>query len=89
MVERRCSSRAGREWQEVVGEGGEEKRRKDRPKTTRFKKRRREKGITDHQSRNTMIRAKLQIRKTALARKKGANLNKSKLRVNGSEFIFT
>ena len=85
MVERRCSSRAGSEWQEVVGEGGEEKRRKDRPKTTRFKKRRREKGIRDHQSRNTMIRAKLQIRKTALARKKGANLNKSKLRGNGSK----
>ena len=44
-------------------------------KLTKLRKRRRAKGIADHQSRNTMMRAKAQMRKRAFARKNGANLN--------------
>ena len=42
---------------------------------TKLRKRRREKGMTDHQSRKTMMRANAQMRKRAFARKNGANLN--------------
>ena len=43
-------------------------------KLTKLRKRRKPKGMTDHQSRKTMMRAKAQMRKRALARKNGANL---------------
>ena len=43
---------------------------------TRFKSRSRAKGMTDHQSRKTMMRAKAQMRNRAFARKNGANLAK-------------
>ena len=43
-------------------------------KLTKLRKRRKLKGMTDHQSRKTMMRAKAQMRKRAFARKNGANL---------------
>ena len=42
---------------------------------TKLRKRRRAKGMTDHQSRKTMMRANAQMRKRAFARKNGANLS--------------
>ena len=44
--------------------------------STKLRKRRRAKGMTDHQSRKTMMRAKAQMRKRAFERKNGANLDK-------------
>ena len=43
---------------------------------TRFKSKSRAKGMTDHQSRKTMMRAKAQMRNRAFARKNGTNLAK-------------
>ena len=43
---------------------------------TKFKSRSRAKGMTDHQSRKTMMRAKAQMRNRAFSRKNGANLAK-------------
>ena len=46
---------------------------------TKLRKRRRTKGMTDHQSRKTMIRAKAQIRNREFARKNGTNLKNNKI----------
>jgi hypothetical protein len=50
-VESRCSSAAERAGSEQAGEGEGANRRKDRPNTTRLRRRRMEKGMMDHQSR--------------------------------------
>ena len=46
---------------------------------TKLRKRRKTKGMMDHQSRKTMIRAKAQIRNREFARKNGTNLKNNKI----------